>query len=355
MFYGWIPFIQQNLAPTGGIPLAAVPPDYGAFEVGGTLQQLSSTSTKSLLVDADPALFYALDFFAYLINTYPGPRLLAAAQLAQATKIVKPVAQKYPVLPQAALQENQFAFPLLCIGLRRTQTRRHTAGWESDRCSFDLLYVLPPLSPAQSELIYPILKAVYDCLRHKTTQGYDPGYTPPGGTLGQQPWALAKIESIGFGHELNEAESADYGFLEGAGNLLFPTLRMMGYIVERDMYVPAANKFSGGDIEIDLLAPDGSIAQNFMNLSTQGPPTRTSVSPNGGSITGGTSVTLQGSLFLAGPVVLFGPYKATNVTWVSASTVTCTVPSLSGPGSVSCTLLNRDGQAVTLPNAFTYS
>lgn len=330
-------------------------PDYGAFEVGGTLEPLSTTSVQTLLRDADPALYYALDFFAYLITTYPGPRLLSAAQLAQATKITSAVAQKYPVLPQSQLQENQFAFPLLCIGRRRTQTRRHTAGWESDRCSFDLLYVLPPLTSGQSEMILPILKAVYDCLRHKTTQGFDPGYTPPGGSLGQQPWALAGIESIGFGHELNESESADYGFLEGAGNLLFPTLRMMGYVVERDMYVPAANKYAGGDIEIDLLATDGSVAANFMNLSTQGPPTLTSVSPNGGTIAGGTSVTLTGTLFLTNPVVLFGPYKATSGTWVNATTVTCTTPSLSGPGTVSCTLLNRDGQAVTLPNAFTYS
>jgi len=329
--------------------------DYGSFNVGGDLEPLSSTSTNSLLQDADPALFFALDFFAYLISTYPGPRLLIAAQGAQATKIAAAVAQKYPVLPQSAMLENQFGFPLLCIGRRSTQTRRHTAGWESDRCAFDLLYVLPPLNPGQAEQILPILKSVYDTLRHKTTQGWDPGYTPPGGTLGQQPWALCGVESIGFGHELNESESATYGFLEGAGNLMFPTLRMTGYIVERDMYVPAANKYAGGDIEIDLLATDGSVVANFMNLSAQLAPTIASLSATGGPIAGGTSVTLTGTLFLPGPVVLFGPYKATSVVWVNATTVTCVTPAISGPGVVSCTLLNRDGQAATLSAAFTYS
>jgi IPT/TIG domain len=329
--------------------------DYGSFRVGGVLEPLPSPSVNSLLFDADPVLFYCLDFFAFLITTYQGPRLMRAAQEAAVTKILAPVAQKYPILPQSEFLENQLAFPLLCVARQRTQTRRHTAGWESDRCMFDLLYVLPPLNAAQSEQILPIRKSIYDTLRHKTTQGFDPAYTPPGGSLGQQPWALSGLESIGFGHELNEAEAATYGFLEGAGNLLFPSLRMQGYVIERDMYVPAKDKFAGGDIEIDLLGPDGSVAQHFMDLSTQQAPTVTSVTPNAGSIAGGTSITIAGTLFLPGPVVLVGPYRATSVVWNSATSITCNTPPISGPGTVSVTVLNRDNQAGSMQNAFTYS
>lgn len=330
-------------------------PDYSAFRVGGTLQPLPTSSGNSLLRDADPPVFFALDFFEYVITTYAGPRLLDAARIAGQTTIRVPVAQKYPSLPQPYFQENQYQFPLLCVARGRVLSRRHTAGWESHRWSFDLLYVLPPLDVGQSELILPIRKVVYDELHRKTTQGYDPGYTPPGGAMGQQPWAIASVESVGFGHEYNEAGAGEMGYLEGTGGLFFPCLRMAGYFVERDMYVPAANKFAGGDIEIDLLGPDGSVAQHFMDLSTQQAPTVTGVSPSGGTIAGGTSVTVTGTLFLPTPRVLFGPYPATNVVWNSATSITCTTPAISGPGTVSVTVQNRDGQAGSLQNAYTYS
>jgi IPT/TIG domain len=333
-----------------------VPRDYGPFEVGGTLQPLPTSSGNSLLRDADPPVFYALDYFSYLITTYAGPRLMNAVQMAGLGSVIQsPVAQQYPILPQPFFQSNQFRFPLLCVARTGASTRRHTAGWESDRWTFDVLYVLPPLTEGQSELMLPVRKAVYDALRHKATQGFDPGYTPPGGTIGQQPWALCGVESIGFGHELNEAKSVEYGALEGTGNIYFPSIRMLGYFVERDMYVPAANKFAGADMEIDLLGPDGSVAQHFMDLATQQAPSVTSIAPTGGTIAGGTSVTLTGTLFLPAPRVLFGPYRATSVTWNSATNITATTPAISGPGTVSVTIQNRDGQAGSLQNAFTYS
>jgi hypothetical protein len=330
--------------------------DYGPFIVGGDAQPLSTTSVNSLLRDSDPALFFCLDYFAFLITTYQGPRLLQAVAICGPSTIKAAVAQKYPLLPQPEFLENQFAFPLLCIGRTRTETRRKTIGWDDDRGLFDLLYVLPPLNPGQTEQLLPIRKAIYEGLRHKATQGFDPGYTPPGGTLGQSPWGLAfgAVESIGFGHDLNEAESATYGFLEGTGNLLFPCLRMTGYIIERDMYVPG-QKFAGGDIEVDLLATDGSLFPNLINLATQQAPTVTSISPTTGTNAGGTAVTITGTLFLPGPRVLFGPYPATNVVWVNATTITCNSPSLSGGGVVSVTVQNRDGQAGSLQNAFTYT
>lgn len=330
--------------------------DYSAFQVGGDLQPLPTGGGNSLLRDADPALFFLLDYAAFVINTYPGPRLLQAATAAGATKITAAVAQKYPLLPQPEMLENQFSFPLLCIGRQRTTTRRKTAGWEDDRCIFELLYVLPPLNPGQAEQVLPIRKAIYDSLRKKVTQGYDPGYTPPGGSLGQSPWGqgFAGLEAIGFGHELNEAESATYGFLEGTGNLLFPCLRMIGYLLERDMYTPG-QKFAGADIETDLLGTDGSLVANFDNLATQQAPTVTSLSVTTGTIAGGTAVTITGTLFLTGPQVFFGSAKATNVVWVSATSITCVTPPISGPGTVNVTVFNRDGQSGSIFNAFAYA
>lgn len=335
--------------------------DNADFKVGGVQQPLGTSTGKALLQDGDPALFYALDFWQWLIETYPGPRLIAEVNAAGMTTgsrsdpIRSAVAQAYPYQPQSEFRENQFAFPLLACYRTRTSSYRHTAGWESDRGGFELIYAIQPMTSGQLEVIYPLLHLVQQVLRKKTTQGFDPGYTPPGGTLGQSPWTLAGVESVGFGHEYTEAPIAEYGFLQGTGELAFPCLKLFGYFVERDSYVPAQNQFAGGDMEIDLLAPDGSVAQHFMDLSTQQAPTVTSLSVTTGPIAGGTSVTITGTLLLPAPVVRFGTTLATGVTWNSATSITCVTPALSGPGTVSVTVTNRDGQAGSLQNAFTYS
>ncbi len=330
--------------------------DYSSFQVGGTLEPLQIISPRPLLQDADPSLFFCLDFWSWVIYTYPGPRLVQEASTANMTNITSAVAQRYPYQPQSYFLENQFKFPLLAVYRTRTTTRRHTAGWESDRGFIEIIYALPPLDAGQAERILPILNTVYDSLRKKTTQGFDPAYAPPGGVAGQSPWgaAFANIESIGFGSEYGEAQSNTYGFLEGTGNIFFPCLKMNAYIVERDMYTPAANKFAGGDVEIDLLGSDGSVAQHFMDLSTQQAPSVLSLTPATGPSAGGTSVTITGTLFLLAPVVRFGVTKATSVVWNSATSITCTTPAISGPGVVSVTVLNTDGQAGSIANAFTY-
>ena len=90
--------------------------------------------------------------------------------------------------------------------------------------------------------------------------------------------------------------------------------------------------------------------------SSQSAPTLTGISPGAGTIAGGTSVTLTGTLFLSAPKVLFGTMYATNVVQVSATQITCTSPPVSGAGAVAVQVLNRDGQASNvLAGAFTYS
>src|SRR5258708_747468 len=54
-------------------------PDRGtpsAWFYGGILFPLAATSANSLLQDADPALFQALAFYAFVLNKYLGPRFV---------------------------------------------------------------------------------------------------------------------------------------------------------------------------------------------------------------------------------------------------------------------------------------
>ncbi len=322
--------------------------DYANFKVAGTSLPLPNPGVNTLLRDADPAIFFALDFWAFVITTYVGPRLMTAVAGTTAN-IQYPVAQKYPYNPTPEMFETQIGFPLLAVYRKRTTYARKTAGWQDDVCTFELVYVLPPLSASQCEQILPIMRDVEMTITRKTTQGFDPAYTPPGGTLGQQPWtlSLAGLERIEF-------TDGEHGAFEGTGNMYFPCLRMRGSFVERDMYVPAATKFAGGDITATLVASDGTAISNFDQASTQQAPTLTSLGVTSGTQNGGTTVGVTGTLFLNGARVLFGSTPATGVVWNSATSLTCVTPAVSGTGVVSVSVLNPDGQSVVKPTAYTF-
>lgn len=82
------------------------------------------------------------------------------------------------------------------------------------------------------------------------------------------------------------------------------------------------------------------------------PPALTSLSPTQGSTTGGLTVTLTGDKFRSGAVVRFGT-QSVVANFVSVTELRATTPP--GPaGTVDVTVINPDGQSVTLADAFTY-
>jgi hypothetical protein len=346
--------------------------DYNQLQVGGLVLPLTTSGGNSLLQDADPALFQALSFWSWVIDNYVGARLVTAMSLANLkwpnASIMSAVAQRYPWDPIAAKGENQFQFPLFAAYRKRIDTEWITAAWEHEATTLEILYVLPPLDAAQAEQIVPIFTAIEKALRKKTSDGWDPGYTPPGGSLGQQWTALANVEEAGIGEYRGfktraggQVHAGDHGKLEWGGDLYFPCLRLNAYIVERDMYNPdigGPQKFAGGDINLGLQASDGTSIPNVVQVSTQGAPTITSLSVPSGPVAGGTSTTLTGTLFLAGCAVYFGPPSgalyAPSVTFNSSTSVTVTTPAVQGVGTVDTTIVNRDGQAFTLPASFSF-
>ena len=103
----------------------------------------------------------------------------------------------------------------------------------------------------------------------------------------------------------------------------------------------------GGDAGLD--ASDGADAgdqDEAVSIS--------SVVPNRGPVEGGLQVGLTGRGFQAGASVSFGPNDATDVTILTASQLTATLPSGAGPGVVAVIVRNIDGSSATLPNGFTY-
>ena len=83
------------------------------------------------------------------------------------------------------------------------------------------------------------------------------------------------------------------------------------------------------------------------------PPTVSSVSPNSGVTTGGTSVNITGTDFLSGATVSFGGTLATSVSLVSSASINATTPAHAA-GAVNVVVTNTNGLSGSLTNGFTY-
>jgi len=102
-------------------------------------------------------------------------------------------------------------------------------------------------------------------------------------------------------------------------------------------------------VTVTVSGQSGSVTNGFSYIL---PPTVSSVSPNSGSTTGGTAVTITGTNFAAGATLTFGGTAATNVVVVSSTTITATTPS--GSAGVVTVAVTVSGQTGTLTSGFTY-
>jgi hypothetical protein len=98
-----------------------------------------------------------------------------------------------------------------------------------------------------------------------------------------------------------------------------------------------------------------SVSGGFsLNVSPLPAPTVSGVSPASGAATGGAFVTLSGNNFRSAAVVRFGNVQALSVNVVDATEIQAVTPAEPG-GAVNVTVLDSDGQAAILPNAFTFA
>ena len=114
-----------------------------------------------------------------------------------------------------------------------------------------------------------------------------------------------------------------------------------------------------GPTDVTITLPDGrqsrlaAAFEYFNPASNAPPPTLSSVAPNAGPNTGGTTVELTGSNFAASVRVFFGATEAALPTVVDSTRAVAVTPlSLAGPTDV--TLINPDGKSATLSLGFAY-
>jgi hypothetical protein len=114
---------------------------------------------------------------------------------------------------------------------------------------------------------------------------------------------------------------------------------------------------SAGPGTVVVVNTDGqgaSLANGFTYVVINSAPTVTSITPNSGTINGGTTVTITGTGFLAGATVKLGGTAASAVTVVTGGTITATTPA-HAVGAVSVVVTNTDSQSGTLANGYTYT
>jgi FKBP-type peptidyl-prolyl cis-trans isomerase FkpA len=101
------------------------------------------------------------------------------------------------------------------------------------------------------------------------------------------------------------------------------------------------------------IPPNSTLIFDIELVEIHEPPAVTAVNPASGSTAGGTAVTITGSGFVSGATVAFGSTAATNVTWVSSTSITATAPAHAA-GSVDVVVTNPIGLSGSLTSGFTY-
>jgi hypothetical protein len=185
--------------------------DYDRFRFGAVNYPLPSSTANTLARDADPAIYWATQFFASVLRTYVGARIIAQATAAGAA-IPDAVVTTWNVDPGPYLLDNiRRRFPLLALYRKDSQFNERTAVWEHEMARWECAYVLPPLNWDQAEKLVPILTAVARVLGHATRQGWDPAFMS-----GAKVWtpAFAGIETIGV-------TSGRYGRYTDAQGLIY--------------------------------------------------------------------------------------------------------------------------------------
>lgn len=224
----------------------------GTFGFGAAVYPLAASLSNTLLQDADPAVFWAIDFWRTVLETHVGPRWSLAVSDAGrpdlASQLVQQVATFNPV---PYLKRDQFKFPLLAV-YRMSEARDNdrTIAWTNVEATWGVQLILPPVSPSQREKVNPVLKAFRDVLYERTTNQADPSYRS-----GQVVWSqLAKVEMIGFA-------AADFRDALGTDDLVFPCCTLRARVTERTQPVTGAyDQLSGEDVEIDVDKGTGSTA-----------------------------------------------------------------------------------------------
>lgn len=221
--------------------------DYDTLKHGGVSFPLVESLDNSFLRDADPTVYYALEFFECVLNKHLLPRLVMESRKSDGAVISTCVANKVWWDPEPTLDASQFKFPLLAVFRESDVIAEQTVKWEKSVDTINVVWVMPPLLGARMQQLYPALHAARDILTRTASRGFDPEFEG-----GANVWALAGAQQAGF-------TSFRYGAFQKIANTaaVFPTLMATLVVHEREM--PTDDDFErllSVEIEVGTNEPD---------------------------------------------------------------------------------------------------
>jgi len=245
----------------------------GFFGAGNVQFPLTTSNAKSLLEDADPAVFWIGKYLKAMLEHHAGARMAAAFAAAGLTKrdgspagIVGTLYGHDPIPNGTVFQGD---FPLL--GVFRTTSEQGKTGTVSEHVStahnavlvsfIHVLYVLPPLTAAQANQLLPVLRIVETITLEKLWLGFDPNWED--GELVRVKAGCASIRFVGseYGTTMPGPSQGEQRREEGARGR-YPVIMMRLEIAEERTYSTAteANQpLEGVDIEVQADHENGAV------------------------------------------------------------------------------------------------
>lgn len=228
--------------------------DGGTFNYGGISFPLATTGSNTLLQDADPVVYWALQFYASVLATHMGARLLQAAAAGTAP-ITSAVAYTTPLDPLPWLQEEHFQFPLLALYRMSGKNSYRTYNWSHQTTKLGIAYVLPPLTAGQAEALVPILATIPLIIANRTEQGFDPAFQ-----AGARVWsgAFSGLEDI------EAPVEGAFGMFPGLDDLQLPAWTGTITVNERQMSETDFSAFKAADTSLDLVTRGDTTIADFV-------------------------------------------------------------------------------------------
>ena len=334
------------------------------------LPSLTSNPTPILQL-ADPVMLAIAQAFTQFLNTNLLPRFADEAKACGLTHANLDnwvdgygVAQTivFP-LDENLLRVTDFRFPLLAIQPVSSDMVNLTLTNTAVNRTFKMAWILPPLTVAQMNRLYPFLGLAEKIILGYGNQGYDPKVSPDGPSF----WTTAGLT---YG-SLHGSKYEPYKGLAGKGTNLtkanFPTLEVTLSFVERNQNPVPQNfiDFSGIDLlqlnVVDGYNPANPIV-NFIDGYILPDITLTGCTPNTGSFEGNTLLTITGTGFSAQKIqqasqLTICGSPAAGLTVDNSNTLTViTNQGVFGQGGVTGNVVLTDlqGNTYTLTDAFTY-
>lgn len=289
------------------------------FQHGGVQYPLDDATDEDLLKVADPAIYFALQLFESVLNTYVGPALLARAAV-EGLRFPSAIEKTIHFEPTPFLLSDQLVFPLFALYRTEESWTMQNKSFNSDLSTWEWAYVLPPLTPRQIERLHPFFRAAAVTINSFAMQSYDPEFE-----AGKTLRCLSGIQKMTAGR-------TRYGNFEAIDNNARWWRAVTGQLLvsERDEFVVEAHPvFEGVNNDIDLTNPDGTKVEAFVEVDTPPGIVLTDINPKSGTKAGGAVVEIDGTGFQVGklpPRVLIGGAYASGVVVTHPTRIRCLTP-----------------------------